>query len=123
MSWARGRNKFNAVPVSEGDLHFDSTGEYERYKTLELMERAGEIQGLTLHPKVELEPGVAWKLDYDYQENGRRVVEDFKPRPFTPRENLLVKLWRLHGPCLLRFTQRGRRGTFTVRKEIMGGGK
>lgn len=120
--WRRGGNKFNAIPVSEGENHFDSTGEYERFKTLELMERAGEISGLRLHPKYEIEPGVSWKLDYEYTERGRLVGEDFKPRPFTPRENLLVKLWRLHGPCLLRFTSRKGKG-WTVRKEIMGGGK
>jgi hypothetical protein len=123
MSFPRSRNKFGAVPVSEGDMHFASTTEYDRWKYLELLERAGEIAELAFQPKVELEPGIAWKLDYLYIERGRRVWEDSKGRPATPRENLLYRLWRLHGPGLLRITCRGKgRGTWRVKKEIMGGG-
>ena len=103
------RNKFNAKPqhdMSTGDS-FDSTGEMVRYRELQMLERAGEISDLVLHPKIQLEPGIAWKVDYSYTEDGRTVWEDFKPRPPTPKENLLYKLWKIHGPGLLLITGKG----------------
>ena len=110
----RRRNKFNAKPVHDmatGES-YDSTGEYKRHKQLELLEDTGYISELQRQPKVVLvercgkAPEIAWKMDSYYIEDGRPVWEDFKPRPKTPRENLLIKLWKHFGPGLLRITGR-----------------
>ena len=106
------RNKFSAVPVHDlrtGES-FDSKGEHARWGTLQLLQRAGEISELTLHPKVVLLqktatlPEIAWRVDYSYREKGRTVWEDWKPRPMTPRETLMCKLWKRFGPGILRIT-------------------
>jgi len=108
----RRRNKFNAKPVHDmetGDT-FDSTGEYNRYRELQLMEKAGFISKLELHPKVVLiakdgdAPEIAYRPDYAYFCDGRDLKEDWKPRPATPRETLLFKLWRHFGPTVLLVT-------------------
>lgn len=111
----RRRNKFNAKPVHDlaTGQSFDSTGESRRWASLQLWERSGLITGLTLHPKVILIPArgkapeIAWRVDYSYIEAGRTIFEDWKPRPMTPRETLLCKLWQHYGPGLLRITGKG----------------
>lgn len=109
-----------ARPVYDiaGEKFHASKGEYERWCHLQLLEKAGEISDLEHQPAVELEPGIKWRLDSAYMEKGRKVWEDMKARPFTPRENLLMKLWRLHGPGLLRIITK-KKGRFSVRKEVM----
>ena len=114
--WPR-RNKFGAVWSSDGEHSYDSLGERARWGDLQLLARAGEIKDLVFKPKIVLlegPPEIAWHVDYSYTEKGRTVYEDWKPRPFTPRENLLVKLWMLFGPGLLRFT-----GKMGVIREVM----
>jgi len=116
------RNKFNARAVYDihGQRCFDSTGESVRYNQLELLEKAGEISSLELHPKVVLidgnndVPEIAWRIDYAYTEKGRKVWEDYKPRPITERERLLIRLWKHFGPGPLRITGKNGRIIKTV---------
>jgi hypothetical protein len=108
--------------------HFDSQAEYDRWGSLRMLQMAGEISDLALHPKVVLipatktpagipdKPEIAWHADYCYTEDGRTVWEDCKPRPEQERETLLFKLWRHFGPGLLRIT--GKDGKLI--KEVMG---
>ena len=118
------RTKYNAKPVHDiaTGRSFDSKAEFARWNQLELLQRAGHISALVLHPKIILiakdgdKPEIAWHPDYQYTESGRTVWEDSKARPQDARETLLFKLWRHAGPGLLRITGAG--GKLT--KEIRG---
>jgi hypothetical protein len=84
----------NAVPVVTEEGRFASTGEYRRWKELETMARAGLISNVERQPKFPLvingQPVVirsakvpngrrcVYTADAAYDENGERVVEDFK---------------------------------------------
>lgn len=68
---------------------FDSLRERGRYRELQLMERAGKIQGLSRQVRFELLPsqydekkcvfrGVSYVADFTYWEDGRFIVEDVK---------------------------------------------
>lgn len=119
----RRRNKFGAVKTrgTSGRL-FDSKAERDRAEELMLLERAGEIRDLVEQPRVELEPGIRFKPDFSYVERGRLVHEDVKGVE-TERFRLIKKLWRLHGPSVLRITKRrSRKAGFQVTQEIAGGG-
>jgi hypothetical protein len=120
----RRRNKFGAVPVHNtvtGES-FDSRGESRRIGALRVMERAGIISNLVVHPTVVLiertdkAPQIAYRPDASYMQEGRTVWEDFKPRPQTPRETMIFKLWQHFGPGVLLIT--GSKGE--TKKTIMG---
>ena len=115
---------FGARPVYDienGEYHA-SKAEHQRWQMLKLLERVGDISGLEHQPQVVLieksgkAPAIKWRLDSSYIEDGRRVWEDIKPRPFTPRENLLMALWKHYGPGLLRITDNAQG---KVRKTVM----
>ncbi len=68
---------------------FDSVAESVRYGELKLLERAGLISGLKVHPEYELLPpfkdragkyerAIKYKADFAYVERGQVVVEDVK---------------------------------------------
>jgi Protein of unknown function (DUF1064) len=72
------------------DIKFDSLGEAARYQELKLLQRAGEIGNLTVHPSYILAPSVKFAgalrakpalkyiADFEYWEGGKWIVEDFK---------------------------------------------
>ena len=64
---------------------FDSVREGTRYGELKLMERAGLIQCLEVHPKYTLSVGPnkvgTYTADFRYLEGDKRVVEDVKSKP------------------------------------------
>ncbi len=81
--------KYNARPVIADNIRFDSIAEYRRYGELLLMERAGEITGLQVHPRYELqgafkyngkvERAITYEADFEYvTREGWKVVEDVK---------------------------------------------
>ena len=121
---------FGAKPIHDFKTgrHHASKGEYQYWCHLENLERGGAIRGLKHQPKVTLiadKPTVTWRADASYIEDGREVWDDYKPRPFTPRENLLMKLWVHFGPGPLRIIGE-KKGRFTTRKVVVpkeGGGK
>ena len=47
----RKRHKYNAKRVYEDGIAFDSKWEHKRYRELRLLERAGEITSLEVHPE------------------------------------------------------------------------
>ena len=110
------RQKFNAKPIHDtktGET-WDSTSEKGRHDELILLEKAGGISNLALHPpKVVLiekrgkAPEISFRPDFSFIEKGRLVMEDWKPRPLTARERLIFKLWRHFGPVPLRITGKG----------------
>jgi len=117
---------FRAKPVYdiEAKEYHASKAEYRRWQTLKLLEKAGEISDLKRQPTITLvdrngkAPAITWRMDSSYTEAGRTVYEDVKPRPFTPRENLLIKLWKHFGPGLLRITE-NKGQHWKVKKEVM----
>jgi len=84
------RSKYNAQPVTADGVHFDSHRELDRYDTLKLLEQAGTIRNLVVHPKYELQPAfrkngktyraISYEGDFQYQEveTGGLVIEDVK---------------------------------------------
>ncbi len=98
-------SKFGAIGVrNEDGKYFPSKGEASRAAALQLKEKAGVISGLKFHPSVEIFPGLSWKLDSTYLENGIQYYEDFKG--VMARETLLkIKLWEYFGPGPLRIVR------------------
>lgn len=74
-------NKYHAVQTEVDGIKFASKKEAKRYGELKLMEKAGVISGLTLQPVYKfpaLEYPEKYVADFEYQENGKLVVEDVK---------------------------------------------
>jgi hypothetical protein len=84
------RNKYNASKVEADGYTFDSKAEYRRYCELRMLEMAGEIEDLKVHPKFRLLDGVDWNgkhyravnyfADFEYyeHESEKIVIEDVK---------------------------------------------
>jgi hypothetical protein len=84
------RNKYNARKVTIDGITFDSKAEAGRYQELKLLERAGEIEDLEVHPKFRLLDGCDWNgkhyratnyygdFSYYEHESGKIVIEDVK---------------------------------------------
>ncbi len=80
--------RVNSKKVKEDGYKFDSVVECERYCELKLLAAAGEITDLIVHPSFVLQEGFTYQnkkvqpikftADFEYVENGRRVVEDVK---------------------------------------------
>lgn len=75
-------SKYGARKVTVDGQLFHSGGEAERWQELKLLERAGVISGLKRQvPFTITHNGVyvtTYIADYEYEENGAKVVEDFK---------------------------------------------
>jgi len=98
----RGANKYGAIPTVVDNIQFDSKMESQYYQHLKLMERAGLITELSLHPKfILLEPfkkfgkrrtGIKYTADFMYKdEHGKSIVVDVKgaiARDFSLRRAL-----------------------------------
>jgi len=82
-------NKYHNRSVVIDGLSFDSRAEAARWCELRLMERAGEISDLQVHPVYTLAEGfrnrsgqwrgpITYEADFAYVEGGQQVVEDVK---------------------------------------------
>ena len=83
-------NKYNAKKTTLDGITFDSRLEANRYCELMMLQRAGEIQQLTLQPKFTLQDGfkkngktyrpITYIADFMYFDNVSRkwIVEDAK---------------------------------------------
>jgi len=103
----------------------DSKDERARAQELIMLQRAGEISDLEFQVGTQLsEAAVNWNVDFRYTEDGRTVYEDFKsPTTMnTARPRVLMNLWRVYGPALLRITMMDK-GRIFVKKTIMPKGK
>lgn len=96
--------KYRAIPTTLDGIRFASKGEAKRYAHLRLRERAGEISVLTLQPSFVLQDkftdaagvkhrAIKYVGDFQYLENGRTVVEDFKGVE-TPAFKIKAKMFR-----------------------------
>jgi hypothetical protein len=106
------RNKYNARKVTIDDIEFDSKAEARRYGELKLLESAGEIRELVVHPRFELLCAEDWNgkhyrpvsftPDFQYFEvsSGKTVVEDVKGGKATQTRDfkLRLRLWILNHP-------------------------
>lgn len=83
--------KYRNEPVRVDGYAFDSEAEARRWRNLRLLEVAGQIAGLKVHPVYEVFAAfhdsqgrrvraITWEADFAYAEAGRRVVEDVKSR-------------------------------------------
>lgn len=96
-------NKFHARRTELDGYQFDSQAEARRYRTLRLLERAGEIRDLEVHPpSVTLLPAfrdrwgrsyraISYRADFRYWQGDQEVVEDVKgvaARDFSLRRRL-----------------------------------
>ena len=95
-----GRNKYNARKVEIDGYIFDSKKEAKRYQELCLLERAGEIEIIEIHPRWKLVVnGVLigrYTADFMYKDNGKMVVEDVKgvrTRDYVLRKKLMKALY------------------------------
>ena len=81
--------KYHNKKIEVNGEKFDSTKEYSRWCELKMLEKAGEIIGLTRQQRYELIPSqkvdgkvverpVYYVADFCYIENGNPVVEDCK---------------------------------------------
>ena len=91
---------YNRKVKLEGYI-FDSRAEAARYQELRLMEKADAIHALEVHPTFYFSVNNVslgyYKADFQYWENGRRIVEDVKGVR-TPVYKLKSKLMlALHG--------------------------
>ena len=100
--WSK-RHKYNAKRVMREGIQFDSMMEADRYRELQMLERAGQISSLRPHPVYELfSNGVlvcSYKGDAYYLENGKPVCEDTKGVS-TPIFRLKAKLFRANYPTV-----------------------
>ena len=97
----RYRNKYGAIKVRLDGHVFDSKKEARRYRELCLLEVAGEITGLEIHPRYVLWEGrtirgqrlrpIAYTADFRYQENGATVVEDVKSGPTRRKQDYVIR--------------------------------
>jgi hypothetical protein len=115
--------KYNARKTTVDGYTFDSKAEAARYSELRLLEQAGEIHGLVVHPRFELQPAfdrggrreraICYIADFQYNmEPGITIVEDVKGGKATQTEvfRLKRKMWeyqhRHDGRIVLRVVER-----------------
>lgn len=95
--------KYGNKKTKIGEITFDSKREAERWSHLRLLERAGHISGLRRQVSFELAPPVKFEgaarakpalryfADFEYVENGARVVEDVKSPATVKKEAFVMK--------------------------------
>lgn len=105
-------NKYNARKVKIDGYTFDSQREAQRYGELKLMEKAGEIRALVVHPSINLQPdfmyqgkrirGIVYELDFYYVRECNGVLIDvyedvkgFETSSFKLKWKLLLYQYRL----------------------------
>lgn len=99
------KTKYGNRKVSLDGYEFDSQKEANRYCELKLLERAGMISDLKVHPVYVVWEGfrrgnkwyrdIKMELDFEYIESGKKVVEDVKvdvtkTRPFRIKLKLFT---------------------------------
>ena len=89
------RGKYRNAATVAGGIRFASRKESRRYAELKLLERAGVVSGLKLQVRYRLAINdvliCAYVCDFEYTENGARVVEDVKGFK-TPEYKLKARL-------------------------------
>lgn len=94
----RRQNKYSAKMVRDDGIVFRSQLEYRRYKDLKLMQTAGVISGLKVHPRYPIvyegDKVCIVELDFEYNlADGKPVYEDTKGF-YDPYSKLKHKLFK-----------------------------
>lgn len=114
------RNKYHNRKITRDGETFDSLKEYRRFCELRLLEKAGAIQNLKrqvdyiLIPAMRepdtigkrggvvkgkvIERGVSYIADFEYWENGEKVVEDtkgFKTKEYIIKRKLMLYFYKI----------------------------
>jgi hypothetical protein len=94
-------NKYNNKKVVVDGITFDSIKESQRYGELKLMEKAGTISNLIVHPKYQLQPSfkyhgetiraIFYVADFEYFDCDKVIIEDVKGGKGTLTEAFLLK--------------------------------
>lgn len=115
-----GVNKFSARKVTLDGFEFASAAEAKRYGELKLLQRAGEIKALGVHPAYSLiingTPVGKFTADFAYFEGGRKIVEDVKgivTEAASLRMRIFMALYPEHE---LRVIMKGQSKPFKQRK-------
>src|SRR5690242_19299807 len=92
------RSKYNARRTSVDRLTFDSAGEARRYCELKLLQSAGVVRDLKVHPKFDLTiMGTkigSFKPDFQYvNQSGAVVIEDYKGK-MTEAASLRIRVFQ-----------------------------
>lgn len=101
------KRKYKNHTIEADGKKFDSRREYDRYKVLSMLEKAGEICQLRTQVEFELIPGqrkpsggseraVKYVADFVYQDKrGHTVVEDskgFRTKDYVLKRKLMLKV-------------------------------
>lgn len=95
-AWSNEVSKYGNKKTEIDGITFASRREANRYAELKLLERAGEIQGLSLQPVYDLIVNdmkiCRYVADFRYFENKQIIVEDskgFKTRDYRIKKKLM----------------------------------
>jgi len=113
-------NKFSARKVIIDGYEFASAAEARRYGELKLLQRAGVIKALGVHPVYPLNVrGVTvgkFTADFAYFDGGRKIVEDVKG-VVTEAASLRMRVFMaLYPEHELKVVQKGQSKAFKQRK-------
>lgn len=102
-------NKYRNKPLRVDGFRFASQLEAKRYGELKLLERAGKISALSIHPKWELDINneriSVYIADFQYWIGTRKVVEDTKGVR-TPEYRLKAKMMHaIYGITIAEITE------------------
>jgi hypothetical protein len=96
--------KYHSVRTQLDGYTFDSKAEAKRYAELRLLEKAGEIQHLTVHPRYPLVVDgttiCTYIADFSYLSQGHSFIEDVKGVK-TPAYRIKKKLFETLHPGLV----------------------
>jgi hypothetical protein len=98
-------SKYHSIKTIVDGIEFDSKREAQRYQQLKLMVKAGVICNLNMQVKYELVPAqyidgkcveraVSYVSDFEYDENGKHIVEDTKG--MRTKEYIIKRKLMLH---------------------------
>lgn len=75
---ARKPSKYKNIKIELDDHTFDSKAECERYKQLQIMQRAGAIKSFNIQPSFVLTSGIRYRPDFIVWDGSQIWVEDVK---------------------------------------------
>ena len=96
-------HKYGAKKTIIDGITFDSKMEARYYLGLKLRAKAGEIEIISLQPKVYLtEAKILYKPDFFIWEKGVGNIYIDVKGPTTPVFKIKMRLWKKYGPGILR---------------------
>jgi len=97
------RNKYNVAPKearTHGGIVFASKHEMLDFAELMMLQKAGVISDLKLQPRFKLPGDIVYVADFQYQREGRTIVQDSKGVK-TPVYKMKLKLFKATYPELV----------------------